>query len=174
MTKNKPCTKCKESKSFDNYYKDKRGQFGLVAICKVCHAAYSSKYNLDHKEELVGIRYAQRQKHKDRIRAYKKSPKGKDAAKRTIAKNANAAKSRAYYKKQKHKLVIPDQCQRCDDRSGIEAHHEDYNKPMDVIYLCKRCHTDEHMNNTPLNRESGIFTEKKKYSRLELTETKGE
>lgn len=161
MTENKEkvCTQCKEPKSFDNYFKDLRGRFGLVAICKVCRSASASKYNLDHREELVSVRYEQRQRHKERIRAYKKSPKGKAVAKRTVAKNLNAEKSRKYYMKRKYKLVIPDHCQRCEETANLEAHHEDYNKPMDVIYLCKRCHTDEHMINTPLNRTTGIFTE---------------
>src|SRR5580704_3739196 len=39
-------------------------------------------------------------------------------------------------------LVRPDACSRCGGSGNgrIEAHHEDYDKPLDVIWLCKSCH----------------------------------
>lgn len=35
----------------------------------------------------------------------------------------------------------PDRCQICD-RTGVEleAHHDDYDKPFDVIFVCHKCH----------------------------------
>jgi ribosomal protein L40E len=53
------------------------------------------------------------------------------------------------------KLVRPDKCSRCgavpgwrttaDGRTvpGIEAHHEDYEKPFEVEWLCRKCHAKE-------------------------------
>jgi len=31
-------------------------------------------------------------------------------------------------------------CSRCQNPKG-EAHHKDYSKPLDVIWLCRSCHT---------------------------------
>jgi hypothetical protein len=51
-------------------------------------------------------------------------------------------------------LVRPLTCQRCgvnpglasDGRSKIQAHHADYSRPLDVEWICAKCHREE----TPL------------------------
>jgi len=40
-------------------------------------------------------------------------------------------------------LIRPQEC-KCGSTDRIEAHHEDYSKPLDVIWLCKRCHLAVH------------------------------
>lgn len=35
-------------------------------------------------------------------------------------------------------------------RTKVQAHHPDYNKPLDVIWLCQPCHHEWHKNNTPV------------------------
>ena len=48
-------------------------------------------------------------------------------------------------------LIRPSVCQVCkkpstlqNGRSGIEGHHEDYRKPLDVMWLCQKCHFTLH------------------------------
>lgn len=41
------------------------------------------------------------------------------------------------------RLTKAEQCQRCDSTIEIQAHHADYSKPLDVIWLCRLCHDIE-------------------------------
>jgi hypothetical protein len=43
------------------------------------------------------------------------------------------------------RLIKPDACSQCS-RTGIrlEGHHDDYGKPLEVIWLCARCHRRRH------------------------------
>lgn len=38
----------------------------------------------------------------------------------------------------------PRPCERCGDAVGVQAHHEDYSKPLDVTWLCPPCHGQRH------------------------------
>jgi hypothetical protein len=53
-----------------------------------------------------------------------------------ISKVRNALKS--------GKLIKPKRCQACGGKWKIEGHHEDYNKPLEVIWLCNKCHIYLH------------------------------
>lgn len=88
-----------------------------------------------------------------RIR-YKKYHKTKESK-----KVLKAAQSRMYLKHKEKWLVRlktryaiekgllkkPDRCEVCEKKvSGhkLQAHHEDYTKPLEVIFLCYSCHAD--------------------------------
>jgi len=55
---------------------------------------------------------------------------------RARQKVTNAVASGALQKK--------DICQLCGSSEKIEAHHHDYDKPLDVIWLCRICHRMTH------------------------------
>lgn len=39
-----------------------------------------------------------------------------------------------------------------DGRSAVQAHHCDYNKPLEVLWLCQKHHHEWHKNNKPIRR----------------------
>lgn len=55
-------------------------------------------------------------------------------------------------------LVNPHICSKCgcnnyfkDGRSGIQAHHCDYDKPLEIVWLCQHCHHEWHKNFKAIN-----------------------
>ncbi len=56
------------------------------------------------------------------------------------------------------RLINPEKCSVCDSterfsdgRTAIQGHHDDYNKPLDVRWLCQKCHFKWHTTNTPIS-----------------------
>ncbi len=42
------------------------------------------------------------------------------------------------------KLVKPKSCEKCGKKRYIQAHHEDYEKVLEVLWLCCICHNKIH------------------------------
>lgn len=54
---------------------------------------------------------------------------------------------RVQYAHKTGKLIRSEFCEKCGISSQfakIHSHHHDYSKPLEVIYLCVRCHFMEH------------------------------
>lgn len=56
--------------------------------------------------------------------------------------------------------LTPKPCEVCgetgvmsDGRNKVQAHHDDYNKPLDVRWLCQVHHHEWHKNNKPIKRQ---------------------
>ena len=49
--------------------------------------------------------------------------------------------------------LIRKPCEVCGTEP-TDAHHDDYNKPLEVRWLCKRCHVEWHKDNEPIRKEA--------------------
>ena len=72
------------------------------------------------------------------------------AVERVVASNAaHMAVAQAVYN---GTLSKPDTCESCHQQTpsyDLQAHHEDYGKPLDVVWLCTECHTKLHQSRKP-------------------------
>lgn len=55
-----------------------------------------------------------------------------------------SVRHKAWRAVKKGDLVRPDSCECCGKKTKPEGHHPDYNKALEVLWLCKRCHSDIH------------------------------
>ena len=60
-------------------------------------------------------------------------------------KKANARSYANCYKRRG--LLKQEPCKTCGDENS-QMHHDDYDKPLEVIWFCRKCHLDHHKNNS--------------------------
>ena len=91
--------------------------------------------NNPEKEREKGIKWREANPEKQRAIAKKTHEKYPEKGK---ARNKFTHELRA------GKIIRPTNCSRCDFVGMIEGHHHDYSKPLNVIWLCRKCHAKEH------------------------------
>ena len=146
----KKCFKCGEQKPLSEFYKHSRMLDGHLNKCKSC----ANKAVFEHRpgkgrEKILAY---------DRERA--KKPKRIEAKKlywKTIAGKAAIKKAHQNYIKNNQEKRIAHiitgnairdgklkklPCFVCGEKA--EAHHPDYSRPLDVIWLCKPHHVETH------------------------------
>ena len=140
----KVCPKCRVEKTLDEFYTDRSTKDGYTSTCKECRAEYIRAYY-----QRPGVRELKREAN----RRFFKTDRGKALKEkhRKIYYQKHLHKMRAHQKLNNEcaagRVVRPDMCGKCGKLCKPEAHHDDYSKPLDVRWLCTRCHTDYHMAN---------------------------
>ncbi len=111
-----------------------------------------------HKEELLLKMRIYTEKNKEAVAIKKKEwqdkPENKKKHNEASVKwqEKNKAKKKAQEKVgsaiRSNKLTRPETCSICGQTDcKIQAHHWDYDKPLDVVWCCIQCHNDIHHNN---------------------------
>ncbi len=135
----KECFKCRQIKPLSDFYVHPQMADGHLNKCKFCtridvriHAAKNDEARLAF-ERMRAKTDKRRTLRKRTVAAYRaRYPE------RTAAYNAVARAIR------KGKLHKPPLCQGCGEAKDLHAHHEDYRRKLDVIWLCARCHRHNH------------------------------
>lgn len=130
------CSRCITEKTVEAFAPRPDRPSGLRSKCKAC------------EQELLTARHranidVSRAKRREYFRA---DPRGQarieEERRRNPAKHrARAALHRAV---DSGRLAKPSVCSRCPEKHRIEAHHDDYSKPLDVTWLCTACHRVRH------------------------------
>jgi len=89
-----------------------------------------------------------REKNRIRTQKYVENNKDKIRVRTGQWKRDNPEKSSAYlhvmWALKLGVLEKPKSCQSCNKEIKVEAHHEDYSKPLEIMWLCKICHETLH------------------------------
>jgi hypothetical protein len=144
MARSKTCFKCKKVKTLSSFYKHPQMADGTVNKCKECNKI-DVRENRAKKVEKYRAYDRGRQKLPARIQAAVAITKKWRAAdrRRQVCHNAVARAVRS------GNLIRMD-CKKCGSKNSL-AHHENYDKPLDVMWLCQPCHKQRHKEiNFPL------------------------
>ena len=148
--KQKSCIACERVKPLTDFYRHPQMKDGHLGRCKECQKALSTA---SRAAKLEQYRAYDRQRgdlpHRIIARqAYQKTEQGK----KRLAAGSSAWASRNPLKRKAHIWVgnairdgrlIRDICEKCGSEN-VTAHHDDYEKPMEVRWFCGPCHRAHH------------------------------
>lgn len=134
----KTCFRCNISQPLDNFYKHPKMSDGHLGKCKECAKKdvaenYRARYEQYHSYDRVR---AQRPERKIAALEYQRRRRQnhpeRDSARDTVGRAIKNGK----LKRQR--------CNVCGTSRKVEAHHPDYTKPLDVVWLCFTHHRAAH------------------------------
>ena len=137
MIRSKECFKCNTVKPLEEFYKHPMMPDGHVNKCKECN---KKDVNENRQKKIDYYRAYDRERGKRPERIQNSIEQNRiwraEDRRRTKCHNAVARALRAG-------TLVRQPCVRCQDPKS-EAHHEDYDKPLDVVWLCSVCHKQRH------------------------------
>jgi len=152
----KKCKGCGEVKEFSAFYKLKGNSDGLSGKCKECIKARvreNRALRVDQYREYDRKRFQEDPRVKERHLRYQKTDAGKKSMNKSKKKwiENNKEKRKTHHAVNNAvrdgKLIKPKDCQVCGKiENRIHGHHENYDNPLDVIWVCSKCHTVLHKN----------------------------
>lgn len=133
----KTCFKCGEAKPRSEFYKHSAMTDGLLGKCKDCTKADAKEHRLKNLEKIRKY---------DRTRATLPHRLKMALELQAIRRKADKRKGSCYSKVLRAvKLGVLERmpCVICGDKKSV-AHHESYEKPLDVVWYCCVHHAARH------------------------------
>ena len=151
----KICSKCLEEKDNSSFWKRNNRKSGVNSECKDCAKSRRTK---SYKENIIKCREKRKEyynKNRDKLcggqvesqkgnvryRKYQNkylTRKRKQGDIRFIARQILGLAVKAGM------LKKPEVCSTCFCYGRIEGHHMDYMKPLDIVWVCSKCHKAIH------------------------------
>lgn len=122
----KKCSVCKIEKHPEEFYSDPRLSDGVTSCCRMCKRA---KNKGRHKKHSSAVKSPE----KERVRG----------ALRWAVKKGT--------------VIKPSVCSQCHiptPKQLLDGHHHDYDKPLEVTWLCRSCHGLQHMSDKTREAEA--------------------
>ena len=136
MTK-KLCRTCDAVKPLDDFYIHRQMADGHLNRCKEC---VKIRVKVHRARNLEHIRAYDRERGNRQTKEYHR----KYIATKQKANWARNALSNAVRDK---KIFKPVSCETCKEIKRLYGHHKDYERPLDVVWLCVSCHRRWHVKN---------------------------
>ncbi len=135
----KRCNKCGIEKPEHEFYKHPNTADGLLGKCKAC-----KRDEVKSQQAIYRQTEACRQKSRERNRS--------DSRKFAHLRPAHHALRNAL---RRGEIEKPSACWYCGSTDRVQGHHADYSRPLDVVWLCDKCHKRVH-------RETRAYLEQEK------------
>lgn len=131
------CGTCRKVKPLESFPINKvnTNHFGRSYRCRECGNASQRKSYLRHAVKRLAYQKKWRKEHPEFVSKWRREKYLKHRFKHDAVMKLNYAV--------KNGLVIKEPCRVCGDKKS-QGHHEDYRKPLSVIWLCDYHHREIH------------------------------
>lgn len=137
----KRCRYCAETAPATEFYNN-HGY--LSPGCKTCTKAKAKKWAEEHKERRVEISRKSYDKAKKEGKTTKPPTRESLKKYRTGNPHKHAAHEAVARAIASGRLKKPDTCEKCGVKCVPHGHHDDYEKQLDVQWVCRPCHGQIH------------------------------
>jgi hypothetical protein len=137
----KHCFKCDTDKPRSDFYTHPQMADGLLGKCKEC-----TKRDTRIHYEVSGGRkeYEQTRSQTSQRKEYLSQASRKHRERNPERYKARTAVSNAL----RDGRLIKEPCFYCNGTERVQAHHHDYSKPLDVKWVCFKCHRENEHDQT--------------------------
>ena len=119
--------------------------------CSICKGFFNRNEVLKYNKNKYGVQYYHCQEcNAERCKKYRHTKKGNEIFNR----GAKKTQKKHYYKQNARvkmrlallagKIIKPNKCEKCEQIKIVEGHHFDYEKPLEVVWVCRKCHSLIH------------------------------
>lgn len=134
----KRCFRCNEVRPLEDFYRHPQMADGHLGKCKECAKRdVSTNYRARWVDKVA---YERQRRQRPERRASAVASLNRQKKRNPEKFQARNAVSGALRDGRLKKLP----CAKCSTTKLVQAHHHDYSKPLDVEWLCRPCHLNEH------------------------------
>lgn len=133
----KRCPNCGERKPLTEFHRHSGRRDGRSSYCKECACERARKWEAENRERANRTAREWNRANPDKVAARHRRWIEAHPEKR-------AAQVQLGHAIEAGRIVRPTNCEDCGSDGLIHGHHDDYSKPLDVRWLCPRCHKAAH------------------------------
>lgn len=146
----KKCIKCGEEKPDECFYRQAGGKGGRRGTCGPCATAYYRAYvEMKVRKNPDYVKETSRRNRRNK----KENPTGMTKTRAVVDRHKVKVRSQTRCAVLRGD-ILRGPCSECGATDRVHAHHEDYSRPLDIIWLCKACHSKRHAEINEVRRLS--------------------
>jgi len=153
----KKCRLCGIIKPLTDFYSDRIKRDSRRTICIECQKEYHKQYYQAHREEVLARTkeyYHMHGTHRDgeKRKSYNREYQQKHREELTRGKRdwRREHPEKALARAINRAISLGEECKLCGSKENLERHHPDYQKPFEVMTVCRSCHRMIHTSKKAL------------------------
>ncbi len=142
------CPRCRVDKLISEFSRNRTKKDGFADWCKSCTKTVQDSPEQIEKARLRSARWRSIPGNKEKHKRWRELPASRQAARVRSANEKILHRDKVWARTQIHLAILRGdilrgQCEVCQS-DKTDAHHDDYEKPFDVRWLCRKHHAELH------------------------------